>query len=180
MTQQQQEETNELFMSEWLAATQAGLLPTTKRPTIVWSNAKATGGTCYGNGRIIMSAQAFDEHGLAESLDTWRHEMAHLVHMNHSWRFWELAWRLGVQHTTAHSAASPKSGRYKYVCPRGHEVFTNGLRTRQYSCQHCSPRWDRRYILELVEDRKYDNITEGAAQDEIRRIEREIAKLTRR
>ena len=65
-----------------------------------------------------MSWQAYREHGLAETLNTFRHEVAHIVHPNHSAAFWELAHALGVTQRYASAPADASRPQIRLCLPR--------------------------------------------------------------
>jgi hypothetical protein len=67
------------------------------RPTISFSKRKTFGGYYRKKDhKIVLSWQAYIEHGWPETLNTFRHEVAHIVHQNHRPQYWELAVKLGV------------------------------------------------------------------------------------
>ncbi len=121
-------------------------------PRIEFSKRKTYGGY-YVKSRhaIILSWQAYREHGWDETLNTFRHEVAHIEQPNHKRAFWELAFRLGV---TKKYASPPKQIRtFTYVC-----ISCGGrlLRKRRFrsnvSCAHCDQRYNPKYRLFLIPD----------------------------
>jgi len=122
---------------------------------LVVSTRKQYGGYCQpSRRRIVVSWRAFQEHGWAETLTTFRHEVAHLVHPNHSPAFWELARALGCPADRRH-ALPPKNRpagwyRYVYQCVAcGHQVYRR-KRLVKASCARCDRRYNPAFALRPV------------------------------
>lgn len=122
---------------------------------LVLSNRKQYGGYCQpARRRIVLSWRAYLDHGWDELLLTFRHEVAHLVHPNHSRDFWELARRLGCPPERRHALA-PKSRpagwfRYVYECPTCAAQVHRRKRIQRASCGRCDRRWNPDHQLRLV------------------------------
>lgn len=120
-------------------------------PEIVVSTRKTYGGYYQpSRHRIVVSWQAFLEHGLPETLNTFRHEVAHIVHPNHSAAFWQLASALGVTRRYASPPVVRRGRCYIYACPACERRFERRRRLRAASCACCDSRYNPRYVLRLI------------------------------
>jgi len=117
------------------------------------SSRKQYGGYCMPAKRlIVLSLQALREHGFDETLETFRHEVAHLVHADHSKAFWTLAAKLGC---TRRYALPPKerktpSVRYIYECPSCKGQVFRQKRLVRASCGKCDRTFNPAFQLRLV------------------------------
>ena len=123
-----------------------------KCPRIEVSRRKTFGGYYQKHThRIVLSWQAYREHGIDETLNTFRHEVAHIVHQGHDKAFWELAHRLGVVKKYAASPIKPRRRRvYVYACPACGAQLQRYRRFRAASCARCDPKYNPRFRLKLV------------------------------
>jgi len=119
-------------------------------PEIVISTRKTYGGYYQPQRhRIVVSWQAYREHGLPEILNTFRHEVAHIVQPNHSAAFWNLAYAIGVTRRYASPpVAIPR--RYLYACPACERRTERRRRLRAASCAICDVRYNPRFALRLI------------------------------
>jgi predicted SprT family Zn-dependent metalloprotease len=129
-----------------------------KEPTIEFSKRKTFGGYYQKKThRIVLSWQAYREHGWEETLNTFRHEVAHIVHLHHRREFWELAYRIGV--TKKYAAAPLRKNRRPsriliYACPVCGGQIQRRRRIKNSSCARCDTRYNPRYRLVLVWEEK--------------------------
>ena len=100
---------------------------TLRMPAIEFSTRKSYGGYYQKHRhRIVLSWQAYLEYGMDETLNTFRHEVAHIVHQHHRAEFWNLATALGVVKKYAASPLAParrKTRLYTYECPGCHGLL---------------------------------------------------------
>lgn len=114
---------------------------------------KQYGGYCMPSKRlIVLSLQALREHGFEETLDTFRHEVAHLVHPNHSAAFWEVARKLGstTRYAKPPKERNPNYVRYVYECPICAATVRRQKRLVRASCAACDKSFNPRYLLRLI------------------------------
>ena len=120
-------------------------------PEIVLSNRKTFGGYYQtSRHRIVLSWQAYCEHGLPETMNTFRHEVAHIIHPNHSAAFWKVAFELGATQRYASSPLQVARRRYIYACPACGKRVERRRRLRASSCASCDRTYNPRYALHLV------------------------------
>ena len=122
-------------------------------PEIIVSTRKSYGGYYQPKRhRVVVSWQAYREHGWSESVNTFRHEIAHVVHANHSKAFWELAYRIGVTRRYASHPITPprRSPKYTYECPGCRRLFLRQRKFRLASCGSCDKKYNLAFALHLV------------------------------
>ena len=120
-------------------------------PEIVISQRKTYGGYYQPRThRIVISWQAYREHGLDETLNTFRHEVAHIVHPNHSRAFWEVAHALGAIQRYASPPLKKPTRKYVYACPACGRRFERRRRIRAASCASCDSRYNPKFALRLL------------------------------
>jgi predicted SprT family Zn-dependent metalloprotease len=128
-----------------------GSLP---RPLIELSTRKTFGGYySKSRNRIVLSWQAYCEYGLDETLNTLRHEIAHIVYQNHGPEFWTLALRLGVERKYARHPLKRRARKALiYECPNCGTRLQRVRRMPNSSCARCDRKYNPAYVMKLVEE----------------------------
>lgn len=129
-----------------------------KPPAIEFSTRKTYGGYYQRKAhRIVLSWQAYQEHGWNELVNTFRHEVAHIVHLHHRREFWELAYKLGVERKYAAAPLATKRRPTRilvYACPVCGGQIQRRRRIKNSSCARCDTKYNPRYRLVLVREER--------------------------
>lgn len=143
---------HETLRAEFERLNQAHFAQRLTQPGIIVSTRKTFGGYYQpSRHRIVVSWQAYLEHGLLETMNTFRHEVAHIVHPNHSKAFWELANRLGCIQRHASKPLKPcTTFKYVYECPNCNCRLLRRRRLRKASCGACDKKYNPQYALRLI------------------------------
>ena len=154
MTERHEIET--ALWEEFHRLNEAHFAGTLRLSELLVSTRKKYGGYCQPQKRrIVVSWQAFLDHGWDETLITFRHEVAHLVHPNHSAAFWTLAEKLGCP-PDRKKALPPKDRsaygwwRYAYECPGCHTRVYRRKRLTRSSCARCDRKFNPQFLLHPV------------------------------
>jgi predicted SprT family Zn-dependent metalloprotease len=124
-----------------------GKLPAVR---IEYSNRMTSAGSYTPSLKLIRIGRKYHEIFPEEVADTLKHEMIHLIHLNHNKAFRLEAERLG---TSVKAKAHPdlqRKPRFIYSCPQcGHE-YPRQKKLRSASCGTCSPgAYDSRFKLKM-------------------------------
>jgi hypothetical protein len=100
---------------------------------------------------IVVSWQGYKDHGWEETIETFRHEVAHIVHQDHSKAFWNLAFRLGCQRRFAQppKERNPAYARYIYECPACNTRYYRRKRIIRVSCGICDRKYNPAFQLRI-------------------------------
>jgi predicted SprT family Zn-dependent metalloprotease len=125
-----------------------------KCPQIEFSLRKSFGGYYLKRDhRIVLSWQAYTEYGYDETLNTFRHEVAHIIHLHHRREFWDLAARLGVTRKYAREPLRQRAGRILvYECPACRRLIKRRRRINNSSCARCDRKFNPAYKFRLVKE----------------------------
>lgn len=101
---------------------------------------------------IVLSWPAHKTHGWDETLNTFRHEVAHIVHQDHSPAFWAVANRLGCtrRHALPPAERAPVYYKYLYECPACRAQVFRRKKLVLSSCAKCDRKFNPAFQLRLV------------------------------
>ncbi|MDX1932921.1 MAG: hypothetical protein SFU56_09980 [Capsulimonadales bacterium] len=102
---------------------------------------------------IVLSWPSFVAFGWEETMNTFRHEVAHLVHWNHTREFWTLAEKLGSHRKYARIPENREHAycRYVYECPACKTKVFRRRRLVRSSCARCDRQFNPAFLLRLIE-----------------------------
>ena len=119
---------------------------------LIFDDAKTRAGICRSDCQVIGLSRVLTRlHGEEEVRDTVLHEIAHaVVGVEHGhdaeWRARACAIGCSGNRCLSGSAAVPE-GRWRGVCPAGHETTRHRRPIRVASCAVCSPTFDPAVVL---------------------------------
>lgn len=121
------------------------------RPIIEYSSRMTSAGAYLPSRRIIRIGLKYHRIFPEEITDTLKHEMIHLIHLNHNAAFKAEAARLGASVRARSHPLLRRPPRYIYVCDNCGAEYPRQKILRMASCGTCSAggRYDRRYKLRL-------------------------------
>jgi ribosomal protein L37AE/L43A len=104
------------------------------------------------NSLIVLSWPAHVSHGWDETLNTFRHEVAHIVYQDHSPAFWAIALQLGCTRRHALPPVERQQAYCKYVyeCPGCKTRVFRRKRLNGSSCGKCDRKFNPAFKLKLV------------------------------
>jgi predicted SprT family Zn-dependent metalloprotease len=122
-----------------------------------WTDARNRFGSCnYKTHTIALSKPLTLLNSEAQAKDTILHEIAHALagHEAHHSKAWQdMCVSIGAKSERCYSSAviQPKA-RYIATCKHcGHAHLYN--RKMRVSCSHCSPRFNKRYLMKFTKNR---------------------------
>ncbi|HWR82510.1 MAG TPA: SprT-like domain-containing protein [Candidatus Deferrimicrobium sp.] len=123
-----------------------GKLP---RVRIEYSERMSSAGSYLPDRRLIRIGRRYHEIFPEEVTDTLRHEMIHILHLNHDAAFKSVAGRIGASVKARSHPSLRRPPRYVYVCRACGRQFARQRRIRMASCGYCTPgrEFDPRFKL---------------------------------
>ncbi|RKX25196.1 MAG: hypothetical protein DRP45_06485 [Candidatus Zixiibacteriota bacterium] len=121
------------------------------RPIIEYSTRMTSAGAYLPYKRLIRIGRKYHQIFPEEISDTLKHEMIHLLHLNHSASFRAEAKRVGASIKARSHPSLRKPPRYVYVCENCGTEYPRQKRLIMASCGSCSPngKYDGRFKLKL-------------------------------
>ena len=130
----------------------SGRLP---RPQIEYSNRMRTAGAYFPARRLIRIGRKYHQPFPEEVVDTLKHEMIHMIYLNHGAKFKAEAARIGATVRARSHPSLRRPPRYVYECPGCKMEYPRQIRLVMASCGSCSPhgKYDERFKLKLKRSR---------------------------
>ncbi len=124
-----------------------GRLPSVR---IKYSSRMTSAGSYTPSQKLIRIGRKYHEVFPDELSDTLKHEMIHIIHIQHDREFKKEASRIGASLRARSHPSLHKPPRYIYVCPVCDREYPRQKRLRMASCGVCSKKgYDERYKLRL-------------------------------
>ncbi len=121
---------------------------------IEYSTRMSSAGSYTPSQMLIRIGRRYHEIFPEDLADTLKHEMIHLIHLNHDKAFRDEARRIGTSLKAKPHPSLHKPPRYIYACPNCGREYPRQKRLRMSSCGSCAPRhYDARYKLRLLPDK---------------------------
>jgi len=116
---------------------------------IEYSDRMTSAGAYLPGQRLIRIGRKYHRIFPEDVADTLKHEMIHLLHLNHNAAFREEAARVGASLRARSHPSLAKPPKYVYVCDVCGTEYPRQKRLRMASCGICSPggRYDGRFKL---------------------------------
>jgi predicted SprT family Zn-dependent metalloprotease len=130
-----------------------GQLP---RVRIEYSTRMRSAGFYLPHQKIIRLGRMYHEIFPEELVDTLKHEMIHILHLDHGRKFKAEAARIGASLKAKSHPLLRTPPKYVYCCPACGKEYPRQKRLRMASCGDCSPggKFDRHFQLKLKWSRK--------------------------
>lgn len=124
-----------------------GRLP---RVRLIWSSRMMSAGSYTPSDRTIRIGKKYHEIFPHELDDTVKHEMIHILHLNHDADFKREAKRVGASVRAQAHPLLRRPPKFVYICGACGVEYPRQKRIRMASCGKCSRgRFDERYKLRL-------------------------------
>jgi predicted SprT family Zn-dependent metalloprotease len=122
---------------------------------IEYSTRMSSAGSYTPGQKLIRIGRKYHELFPDEVADTLKHEMIHLIHLNHDKAFRAEAKRLGTSIKARSHPSLHRPPRFIYVCPNCGKEYPRQKRLWMSSCAVCCPsRFDPRYKLRLLREKR--------------------------
>jgi predicted SprT family Zn-dependent metalloprotease len=127
---------------------------------IEYSTRMNSAGSYTPGQKLIKIGRKYHELFPEEVADTLKHEMIHLIHLNHDKAFRLEAKRLGTSIKARSHPSLRRPPKYVYICPKCGKEYPRQKRLWMSSCAVCCPsRFDPRYKLRLVKTKKVREVS---------------------
>jgi predicted SprT family Zn-dependent metalloprotease len=122
-----------------------------ERLKIEYSNRMRTAGAYFPVQRLIRIGRKYHELFPEEVADTLKHEMIHLLHLNHGAQFKTEAARIGATVRARSHPSLRRPPKYVYWCPGCETEYPRQKRLVMASCGSCSTggKYEERFKLKL-------------------------------